>query len=162
MKVMTVTAQANLSDLLNRPKKTLELLETNRQIRLRRRDAEDLVVTTADRAEQDSTALSSMSRVFNEMMRRDPMVLTMAVNVLPAVFPWVEYLDEDEKKDFAAEWLAALSSGSAMGNTAAVEVVVAAWQHTAEIYADPELYAQLSGPLDEADYGAVPPPEVAE
>lgn len=159
---MTVTAEANLSDLLNKPKKTLELLETNRQIRLRRRDAEDLVLTTAERAEQNATAMRTMSRLFNEMMRRDPMVLTMAVQVLPAVFPWVRYLDEDEQKEFAAEWLAALSSGSAMGNTAAVEVVVAAWQHTAEIYADPELYARLSEPLDDADYGPARPPEVAE
>lgn len=159
---MTVTAQANLSDLLNRPKKTLELLETNRQIRLRRRDAEDLVLTTADRAEQDNAALNSMSRLFNEMIRRDPMVLTMAVQVLPAVFPWVRYLDGDEKKEFAAEWLDALAAAAAMGNNAAVDGVVAAWRSTAEIYADPELFAILTRPHDGTDYGPVLPPEVPE
>lgn len=159
---MTVTAQTNLSDLLNKPKKTLELLETNRQIRLRRRDAEDLMLTTAERAEQDNAALSSMSRLVNEMMRRDPMVLKMAIQVLPAVFPWVRHLPEDAHPEFAAEWLAALSSGAAMGNNAAVETVVAAWQHTAEIYADPELFAKLTRPLDDVDYGPVPCPEVPE
>lgn len=159
---MTVTAQTNLSDLLNKPKKTLELLETNRQIRLRRRDAEDLMLTTAERAEQDNAALSSMSRLVNEMMRRDPMVLKMAIQVLPAVFPWVRHLPEDAHPEFAAEWLAALSSGAAMGNNAAGETVVAAWQHTAEIYADPELFAKLTRPLDDVDYGPVPCPEVPE
>lgn len=160
---MTVTAQANLSDLLNKPKKTLELLETNRQIRLRRRDAEDLVLTTAERAEQDNAALSSMSRLVNEMMRRDPMVLTMAVQVLPAVFPWVRHLPEDAHPEFAAEWLAALTSGAAMGNNAEVETVVSAWRATAEIYADPELFARLTKPHDDdVDYGPVPCPEVPE
>lgn len=159
---MTVTAQANLSDLLNKPKKTLELLETNRRIRLRRRDAEDLVLTTAERAEQDNAALSSMSRLVNEMLRRDPMVLTMAVQVLPAVFPWVRHLPEQAHPEFAAEWLDALTSSAALGNNAAVETVVAAWQHTAEIYADPELFAKLTGPLDDVDYGPVPCPEVPE
>lgn len=163
MKVMTVTASVNLSDLLNKPKKTLELLETNRQLRLRRRDAEDLVLTTAERAEQDNAALGSMSRLVNEMMRRDPAVLTMAVHVLPAVFPWVRHLPEDAHPEFAAEWLEALNAGASLGNTAAVEVVVAEWRSTAEIYADPELFAILTRPLDDKDYGPVPePPKVPE
>jgi len=159
---MTLIAQANLSDLLNRPKKTLELLETNRQIRLRRRDAEDLVLTTAERAEQDNAALSSMSRLVNEMMRRNPMVLTMAIQVLPAVFPWVRHLPEKAHPEFAAEWLDALSSGAALGNNAGVETVVSAWRATAEIYADPELFARLTKAHDGTDYGPVPCPEVPE
>jgi hypothetical protein len=163
MKVMTATsATVNLSDLLNKPKATISLLETNRRLRLRRRDAEDLVLTTAERAEQDDSAMSTMSHLFTEMMRHDPAVLTMAVHVLPAVFPWVRHLDEDERKEFAAEWLAALSSATAMGNNAEVEVVVAAWQHTAEIYADPELYAILTRQDDGIDYGPVPQPEVPD
>jgi uncharacterized protein DUF6247 len=161
MKVMTaMSATVNLSDLLNQPKKTIALLEKNRRLRLRRRDAEDLVLTTAERTEQDSTAMSTMSRLFTEMMRQDPAVLTMAVHVLPAVFPWVRYLDDDERREFAAEWLAALNAAAALANNAGVEVVIAAWQHTAEIYADPELYTKLSGPLGHFDYGPVVPPEV--
>jgi len=159
---MPITAEANLSDLLNKPRATLRLLEDHRELRLHRRDAEDLVLTTAERAEQDKAALSTMSRLFNEMMRRDPAVLTMAINVLPAVFPWVRHLREEGRKEFAAEWLDALSAGAAMGNNAAVEVVVAEWRSTAEIYADPELFARLTRPLDGTDYGPVPPPEVPE
>ena len=160
MKVMTATAEVNLSDLLNKPKATLSLLATNRRLHLRRRDAEDLVLTTAERAEQDSVAMSTMSRLFTEMMRHDPAVLTMAVHVLPAVFPWVRYLPEDARKEFAAEWLESLNAAASLGNHAEVEVVVAAWQHTAEIYADPELYAILTRPDDGIDYGPVPQPEV--
>ena len=162
LKVMTMTAEANLSDLLNKPRATLALLEDNRRLLLHRRDAEDLVLTTAERAEQDSAAISTMSRLFNEMMRRDPAVLTMAVEVLPAVFPWVRHLRDEGKREFAAEWLDALSAAAAMGNNAGVEVVVAEWRSTAEIYADPELFARLTRPVDDIDYGPVLPPEVPE
>jgi hypothetical protein len=163
MKVMTATAEVNLSDLLNQPKATLSLLETNRSLYLRRRDAEDLVLTTAERAKQDDTALSDMSRLVREMMRSEPAVLAMAVHALPAVFPWVRHLPEKAHQEFAAEWLDTLNAAAAMGNNAAVEGVVAAWRSTAEIYADPELYAILTRRHDDdADYGPVPPPEACE
>jgi hypothetical protein len=62
----------------------------------------------------------------------------------------------------AAEWLATLSAAGELGNGAAVETVVAASQHTAEAYADPELFARLTRDHGDADHGAVPPPEVPE
>jgi hypothetical protein len=39
---------------------------------------------------------------------------------------------------------------------APVEPVVAAWRHTAEVYADPSLREAVTRPLDGADYGVVP------
>jgi Family of unknown function (DUF6247) len=155
-----MSATVNLSDLLNRPKATISLLESNRRLRLRRRDAEDLVLTTAERAEQDSAAMGTMSRLVTELMRHDPAVLMMAVHVLPAVFPWIRYLPEDARKEFAAEWLDALNAAVSVGTNAEVEVVISAWQATAEVYADPELHAALTRPDDGIDYGPVPPPEV--
>ena len=163
MKVMTaVPAEANLSDLLNKPKATLARLASNRRLVLHRRDAEDLVLTTAERAAQDTAVVRDTTRLFREMMRRDPAVMTLAVQVMPAIFPWVRHLNEDEKAEFAAEWLGTLSAAAEMDNNASVEGVVAAWQHTAEIIADPELYAILTREHDKGDFGAVLPPEVPE
>jgi hypothetical protein len=162
MKVMAMTAEANLSDLLNKPKATLARLVGNRRILLHRRDDEDLVLTTAERAAQDSAVASMTSRLFTEMMRRDPAVLTLAVEVLPGVFPWVRHLPDGARREFAAEWLDTLSAAAAMDNNAAVEVVIAEWRSTAEAYADPELYAALTKEHDGTDYGPVPPPEVPE
>jgi hypothetical protein len=141
MKVMTVAAEVNLSDLLNKPKATLALLDTNRHLVLRRRDAEDLVLTTAERAAADTAVVRDTTRLFAEMMRTEPMVMSLAVQVLPAIFPWVRHLPDDASKEFAAEWLDTLRAAADMHNNAAVEGVVAAWRSTAEIYADPELYA---------------------
>jgi hypothetical protein len=141
MKVMTVAAEVNLSDLLNKPKATLALLDTNRHLVLRRRDAEDLVLTTAERAAADTAVVRDTTRLFAEMMRTEPMVMSLAVQVLPAIFPWVRHLPDEASKEFAAEWLNTLRAAVSMENNAAVEGVVAAWRSTAEIYADPELYA---------------------
>jgi hypothetical protein len=161
MKVMTAAAgEVNLSDLLNKPKATLARLETSPRLLLRRRDDEDLVLTTAERAAADTAVVRDTTRLFREMMRADPMVMTLAIQVLPAVFPWVRHLPDDAKKEFAAEWLDTLSAAADLENNAAVEVVVAEWRSTAEIYADPELYAILTRETDVDDGGPVPPPEV--
>jgi hypothetical protein len=161
---MTMAAEVNLSDLLNKPKATLERLSGNRRLLLRRRDAEDLVLTTAERAAQDTAVVRDTTRLFREMVRRDPAVKSLAIQVLPAVFPWVRHLPEDARGEFAAEWLDTLAAATELDNNAAVEGVVAAWRHTAEIYADPELYAILTRKIDDDDFdgGPVPPPEVPE
>jgi hypothetical protein len=162
MKVMTaIAAEVNLSELLNKPRATLTLLESNRRVLLRRRDAADLVLTTAERAAEDDEVVSTTSRVFNEMMRQDPAVLTMAVAVMPAVFPWVRHLTETGKQEFAAQWLDGLSAAAAMGNNAALSALIAAWRHTAEIQSDPELFAALASPHDD-DYGPVRMPGLPE
>jgi hypothetical protein len=127
---------------------------------LHRRDAEDLVLTTAERAAADTAVVRDTSRLFTEMMRAEPMVMSLAVQVLPAIFPWVRHLPDDAKEEFAAEWLATLTSAAAMDNNAAVEGLVAGWRSTAEIYADPVLYAIATKEHDDIDYGPVPPPEV--
>jgi len=158
-----MAAEVNLSDLLNKPVATLARLATNRRLLLHRRDAEDLVLTTAERAAQDTAVVRDTTRLFREMMRRDPAVMTLAVQVLPSVFPWVRHLPDDEKHEFAAEWLDTLTAATELDNNAAVEVLVAEWRSTAEIYADPELYAILTRKHDTIENGErVLPPEVPE
>jgi hypothetical protein len=159
---MSAAAEANLSDLLNKPKATLARLASNRRLILRRRDDEDLVITTAERAAQDTAVVRDTTRLFREMMRREPAVMALAVQVLPAVFPWVRHLPNDAWEEFAAEWLDTLTAATELDNNAAVEGVVAAWRATAEIYADPELYAIATRKHDDIDYGPVPRPEVPE
>lgn len=153
-------AEANLSDLLNKPKATLARLAGNRRLVLHRRDAEDLVITTAERAAADNAVVRDTTRLFREMVRKDPMVMTLAAQVLPAVFPWVRHLPEDARQEFAAEWLEALNAAGDLDNGAAVEGLVASWRSTAEVYADPELFAILTRKHDGTDYGPVPPPDV--
>lgn len=151
--------ELNLSELLNKPKATLAALRVSRRILLRRRDDEDLVLTTAARAEQDSEVMHATSRMFVEMMRT-PVGRTLVLDVLPATFPWVRYLPTPDVRAFSVELVEALGASAALDNTAAVAQLITEWRHTAEVHADPELYAALTTDSGE-DFGPVPEPGAA-
>ncbi|MGW8955833.1 hypothetical protein [Streptomyces sp. NPDC055709] len=151
--------ETNLSDLLNKPKATLASLRGARRILLRRRDDEDLVLTTAARAEQDSTVMGATSRMFVEMMRT-PEGRTLVLDVLPAAFPWVRYLPAHDVREFSVELVESLRAATDLDNTAAVAQLITEWRHTAEVHADPELRAALIADAGD-DFGPVPEPGAA-
>ena len=152
----------SFSDLQLRGKATVEgwLRDSaNRVLVVRRRDAEDLVLTTASRAAQAREASSVTSRIFVALMQRDPRVRDLVTDVVPEVFPWVGFLSPDEVREFIAELVSTMKAAESIDNPAPVAQVIDSWRHTAEVLADPELAAVLSGPSD-GDYGSVPAPEV--
>lgn len=151
--------ETTLSDLLNQPKRTLAQLGRTRRMLLRRRDAEDLVLTTAARAEQDTAVASTTSRMFVELMRH-PEGRTLVLDVLPAAMPWVRYLPAHEVRLFSVELVDTLAAGAELDNTAAVAQLLTEWKATAEVHADPELRTALTRDSKE-DYGPVPEPGTA-
>lgn len=154
---MAVQMEANFSELINKPKDTLAGLTTARQILLRRRDAEDLVITTAARIEQDSEVVSASTRMFVALMTHDDAARSLLLNVIPEVFPWVRFLPEESVRAFVVELVDVLRAADSVDNTAAVATTITAWQHTAEVYSDPELLAALTTDHGQ-DYGPVPEP----
>lgn len=80
-------------------------------------------------------------------------------------FPWVEHLPEDERVEFFRELYTALSNihhgvpnPTSAHYLGAVEEVVIPWRSTAEVHADPELYAILTADHEPADFSEVEPP----
>jgi hypothetical protein len=148
------------SDLQLHAKDTVANLKVsgNRSLRLRRRDDEDLVLSTASRAEQEQAVVSATSRVMVALARRDDKTRSVLVEILCDVFPWTRFLPADDVRAFATELVDTLQAGDALGNPAPVAQVITAWQHTAEVHADPELSALLSATTGD-DYGPVWPPE---
>lgn len=152
----------SFSDLQLRGKATVEgwlRQSESRALVVRRRDAEDLVLTTASRAAQAREASSVTSRIFIALMQRDPHVRDLVSDVVPDVFPWVAFLPRDEVREFVAELVSTMKAAESIDNPAPVAQVIDAWRHTAEVLADPELAAVLGAPSD-GDYGPVPAPEV--
>jgi hypothetical protein len=145
------------SDLVQKPTDTVaQLTATRRQtLRLRRRDAEDLTLTTASRAEQEHTVVSAATRMFVALMRHDEAARSLLVDVIPEAFPWVRFLPTQDVRAFVLELVETLRAADALDNPAPVVQVIAAWQHTAEVHADPEL-ARIH--LLEGDLGPVPAP----
>ncbi|MFE7671431.1 hypothetical protein ACFU5N_04360 [Streptomyces albidoflavus] len=154
-------ASVHFSELVNRNRRTLARLADSRSLLLRRRDGEDLVLTTASRAEQDRTVVSAATRMLLAMARRDPGSMELLLDLLPDAFPWVRFLPEADLHAFAAELVDTMRAADSVGNNASVAQLLVEWQHTAEVHSDPELLAALT--MDHGDdYGPVPDPrEVA-
>lgn len=144
------------SELVNKPKDTVAKLSQSRDLRLRRRDAEDLVLTTAARAEQNSEVVSATTRMFVALMQHDEHARALLLDVIPEAFPWVRFLPRADVQAFLVELVETLRAVEELDSPAPVVQVITEWRHTAEIHADPELLATLT--RDGEDHGAVPAP----
>jgi len=155
---MTVT-EAAFSDLINKPKATLLPLtgSSAHLIRLRRRDEDDLMVTTAARYEQEHEVINMAVRLFTALIQhRD---LDAMVDLLPEVYPWTKFLPEADRHDFVREFIETLQATGELDTVAPVVQLIAEWRHTAEVHADPSLVAILTQDLD--DFGPVAAPPTA-
>ncbi|UQX10038.1 hypothetical protein [Candidatus Mycobacterium methanotrophicum] len=97
------------------------------------------------------------ARIFVALTQRDPHVRELVAEIVPDVFPWVAFLSRDEVREFVVELVSTMRAADAIDNPAPVVQVIDSWRHTAEVLADPELTAVLSGP-SVGDFGRVPQP----
>lgn len=144
------------SELVNKPTATVAKLKATRDLRLRRRDDEDLVLTTAARAEQDSEMVSATTRMFVALMQHDEQARSLLLDVIPQAFPWVRFLPREDVQAFLIELVATLRAVEELHSPAPVVQVINEWRHTAEVHADPELLAALT--KDGEDHGQALPP----
>ncbi|MGW2041422.1 hypothetical protein [Streptomyces virginiae] len=147
-------AAVNFSELVNKNKQTLARLKESPRLLLHRRDGEDLVLTTAAKAEQDQTVVSAASRMLSAMARREPGSMELLLDILPEAFPWVRFLPEPDVHAFAVELVDTMRAADSIGNNASVAQMLTAWQHTAEVHSDPVLLAALTHDHG-TDYGPV-------
>jgi hypothetical protein len=154
---MAATIEVPFSQLVQQPRETVAKLEDSprRQLRLERRDGNDLILESAERAQARDDVMRISGSLFVHLMKTD--AGAQAVHLaLPDVFPWVRFLPKEDVQAFLVELVSTLRASAELGNVAAVMPVVAAWQDTAEIYSDPELLKAATQPLDGTDYGEVP------
>jgi hypothetical protein len=147
------------SELLQQPNKTLDKLQGHRELRVHRRDAEDLVVTTASKAAQASEVNSATTRMFVALMQSDARARDLVTDILPTAFPWVRYLPTDDLRAFVLELVEELQRADSLDNPAPVAHLLAAWRATAESYADPDYLAARAD--IGYDLGPVPEPRNA-
>lgn len=157
------TISVAFSQLIKEPTKVLNKLTNapNGKVRLVRRDGESVTLVSDDKAAADTHTNEAMSQVFTALMTTDDGVRDLIL-AMPAVYPWLSFFDPDEVREFTVEFVETARTCASLDNYIPLDAVVAAWRHTAEIYADPELYAILTQPLGDPDpdLGPVPIPEV--
>jgi hypothetical protein len=138
---LSVAAEANISDLLQRPTATLERLKGKAsRLLIHRRDGEDLVVTTASRYAQEREVLAAATKMFRFLVRTD---LETAADLMLEVFPWVRFLPPADGQAFVSEFVKVLHASEDLDNLAPAWQLIVEWKHTAEVFADPELLAVL-------------------
>ncbi|MDX3455544.1 hypothetical protein PV396_27020 [Streptomyces sp. ME02-8801-2C] len=79
--------------------------DAHQGIRLRRRDDEDLYLTTAARADEPVRVLDATTRVFVAMTKTDPRATKMLTQALPEAFPWVRFLPKAAVGEFLVEFI---------------------------------------------------------
>ncbi|MGW5703823.1 hypothetical protein [Amycolatopsis japonica] len=155
--------EVNLSELSQHPRQVVRKLQSSatRSVRIRQRDKDqqDLILVSADRADQVIAGASATTKMFIELMKHNGQAVMLATEVLPAAFPWVRYLPKVDVQAFVVELVDTLERADSLGNPAPVANLVAAWKSTAEVHADPELAEILA--QDVEDFGPVPAPKTA-
>ncbi|MBY6365248.1 hypothetical protein [Rhodococcoides corynebacterioides] len=148
------------SDLQLRGKAVAEQLRSTpgQSLVVRRRDSDDLVLTTVERAAQEREVVSVTTRMFVALMQRDGAARELVTDVLPDAFPWVSFLPRADVQAFVVDLVATLRSAESVANPAPVVRVIESWRNTAAVFADPALAEALAAPTD-GDFGAVPAPD---
>ena len=146
------------TELIQRPARTAARLASTRALRLRRRDADDLVLMSADRAQQEIEVVDLTARLLAGVLDQHGGA-DLVRQVLPTVLAWVRFLPPAAVDELAAEFAATVHAATEVGTLAPVSQLLIEWRHTAEIYADPELHMALTQP-HEGDHGPVTAPIV--
>jgi hypothetical protein len=145
------------SDLINKPVATIRRLLYARRLRLVRRDAEDLVLISAATYDQQAAVMGAVTLMIVSLARRRESLGNTVDSIVADGFPWVRFLPPNEVREFTKELTETLQAADSIDNLTPVSELIAQWRHTAEIYADPDLYAALTSDSD-TDYGPVPEP----
>ncbi|WP_229694240.1 hypothetical protein [Lentzea pudingi] len=159
---MSTVSGTNFSELLNKPKDSVRKLHESpaQTLLLHRRDAEDLVLTTASRAEEVREVVSATTTLFVALMQHHAEVRDLVTEVMPKAFPWVRFLPREDMQAFVVELVDTLEAANSLGTPAPVSQLIGQWRRTAEAHADPKLVAILTGDHGE-DFGEVPMPGAA-
>lgn len=147
--------EASFSELVRNQREVASRAVRGKGVLLRRRDDEDLFLTSASRMEVAEQGFSVATKIFIALMREDQGARGLLL-AMPDVFPWVQFLSPEEVREFLVELTQTLRSCAELDNLTPVATVVKAWKATAEVYADPELYSALTEG-DVGDHGPVLP-----
>lgn len=146
------------SDLIRKQTSVFPALE-NADVILERRDAENLVLSRSERFEAKDTAVRLLARTIAIIAKSNR---GLAEEVFAEELPWLKWLPETGRSEAVTELLDHLIAGADTGLFTPFARDLIAWQHTAEIYAQPELARQLAGSFELSDFGEVPRPGSAE
>jgi hypothetical protein len=148
------TPTVPFSDLSKHSKQVAETLDRVHRVHIRRRDGEDLYLTTARHDREREETADVVARLLAALVVSDEGARA-AEHALPVVFPWVRHLSAEERREFVRDIVDATRDAVDLDVHATLHRVTVEWRATARILADPALTAQLTRPLPDEDHGEV-------
>lgn len=112
-------------------------------VRLVRRDGADLLVGRLAREEVVRDGLDMASRVL-ALMPSDERLAGEVVDAVEAALPWVGWLDEADRREFAGAFVRTVSACRDTGQYGPMAKLLNRWKASAEIAQSPELEALLT------------------
>jgi hypothetical protein len=158
----TVSDSVPFSELIQHPRETTLRLDEAEMLRLVRRNQPDLMLATVERTERDAEIFDITTRLLVGIIAREPSRDVLRSS-LTGVFAWTRFLPDDAVDEFLAELVEVARASAEIRNLRPVAQVIIEWQHTAEIYADPELHRLLNREFSgKDDFGPVEVPDVPD
>ncbi len=137
----------NWTDVLRDSKKVHRLVEKE-DIVVARRGRSPIRITTEERSRAATSGLDVATRVLAELGHQAPKQLA---DSLGHQFPWVRFLPDEAKVQFAMAFADTAAACASIGNSAPLAELTGDWKRTAAVYADPELANELRRPLRGTD-----------
>lgn len=131
-----MTSTATFSTLLRDPNAVIKQLQEG-DVLITRRGAEPLRLSLAGPAADESNTLSALAQLIAASL--DDEGCDRIASHLAEPFPWIEFLPVQEQRDFVAEFLKMARACAAVARFDRLTILLAAWQATAEAYADPSV-----------------------
>ncbi len=135
-----VVTEVPYSSFLRGPSEVLPALEHG-DVQLDRRDAEALVMTRARRYRAAMRGTSLASAMVRDLAKNDA---ELAGRLLAEQLPWLAWMPKAEQEDCLSEILTHLAAAAETGTFEPFARALTEWEHTAEVWADPDLSKRLS------------------
>ncbi|MGW5752206.1 hypothetical protein [Nocardia rhamnosiphila] len=151
---MSTMKSLPFSDLVRKQTSVFPLL-ADADVLLERRDAENVVLMRDERYRAMDGALRLAARSLGLVAKANR---NLAEEVLAEELLWLRWLPAEHRPEAIGELLDDLLAGADTGHYLPFLRDLIAWKHTAEIYTDPALVAELSGPFNTSEFVEVDRP----
>jgi hypothetical protein len=138
------TAEATFTEFLRNPREVTDHLREGDVI-LHRRDDEDLRLSVASRASAVQEILGTLGRLLTDAFADETVRDRLSHRT---ALPWLKFLPPASRERFYEDLFECVEGAAAIGTLAPVARLLDEWQATAAVYADPDLAARLSRPLE--------------
>ena len=130
---------ASFTELLRHPNDVTRRVAGG-DVVIRRRDDEDLILTTVSREQARLASVEAVSHLFADALEDDVVRQHIARR---AALPWTRFLPPEDRELFYRELFECVAGAVEIGTMAPVAQLLSEWQATAAVHADPELAARM-------------------